>query len=138
MYAFMMASGQGGGGGGIFSGGGGAGQYDTDLYQKAVNMVAGGLVEHNDSKNLPPRRGMTQGQFNNLVENLTLTDLKEYGNGTPVIGDELLTPDDLDNDQISLKTLGSGQYGVYHERQNRWVQTQKGATYRLSLADVYK
>jgi hypothetical protein len=81
--------------------------YSSDRLRQAVTDVTGGILTHNGGSIIAPSRGMSQGQFDGVIEGISGGDLADVRtlSGTPV------TPDYVKR-QAQLESVGDGKYFV--------------------------
>jgi hypothetical protein len=85
----------------------GATEYNSKLFNQAVDDVTGGIVRLNGAKTVAPVRGMSQAQFDGVMAGVTDTDLAGVtdANGRPVTADFLRA-------QGHLEAVHDGQYNI--------------------------
>ena len=122
----------------------GSDDFDVSIYRKAIMDTIGGIVEHNGRNNIPPKRGMSQDVFDDLVGGMNSGDLIEFGNGAPVINGEPFTMTDLESKgfftggvENQLISVGNGGYVVYQPGTGAYVRTTDGRVYELELGDYF-
>lgn len=81
--------------------------YSKDRVTQAVNDVTGGLVSHNGGQVIAPARGMSQGQFDGILQGINDSDLA----GVKTLGGQTVTPDYL-RSSAQLENAGDGRYFV--------------------------
>lgn len=82
---------------------------DDDRLESAVEAVTGGVVEHNDHHLIPPRRGMSQADFEDLLDTV---DDRSLDANPPLSSDgSRWTADDI-LDRGRLVTIRPGLYRV--------------------------
>ena len=125
--------------------------FKADLFQQAVTDVVGGVVEwqngggvnvevagirvgagNDRSYVFPPLRGMTESQFDDLMDSLTDEDLAA-GGFRPMLGDSPMTVEQLRGFGV-LVNLGNGRYSV--EVGGLKVGNEAGTDYVLDLRRV--
>ncbi len=127
--------------------------FDGDLFEDALRLAAGGQIdadgaviggpiEFNDQLVLPPRPGMDEGNFAELVECLIPEKLARFGNGAPVFGDgRALDPELFENRlfgiEAQLFTIGNGSYRLFVPGLG-YVVTPAGAAYEIDLRRVMR
>lgn len=83
-------------------------EFDADAFGDVVDRVTGGVVDWNDGKVIVPQRGMTESDFEDLMDGLTVQDiggkLPTADDGTP------LTIEDIQ--EAALQNVGDGTYLV--------------------------
>jgi GH24 family phage-related lysozyme (muramidase) len=84
-----------------------SGKLVKDRLQKAVDDVTGGVLEHNGGHLIAPRRGMSQGQFDDVMRGLTDRDFA----GVTTLAGEPVTADYVQRN-ARLETIGDGRYLV--------------------------
>lgn len=84
-----------------------SGELNGDRMNQAVQEVTGGMLDMNGSKTIAPRYGMTQGEFDTAISNLSNGDLA----GAVTADGEPITPRDL-RTYGRLKAVGAGQYAL--------------------------
>ena len=84
------------------------GEFDAEAFGKAIDRVIGGVIDWNDGKIIVPRRGMTESDFEDLMDGLTVQDI---GGALPLAEDgSPLTIEDIRD--ADLQTVGDGSYLV--------------------------
>jgi hypothetical protein len=83
-------------------------EFDTKKFGAALDRVTGGVVEYNDAKIIVPRRGMTEDEFEDVMDGLTVQDI---GGTLPLADDgSPVSIDDIRDG--TLQNIGDGVYLV--------------------------
>ena len=83
---------------------------DSDRLKKAINVATGGIVEHNEFMISSPIRGMSQGDFEDVIDSLTVKSFEFSDQELPEIDKELLI--EQIQDYATFHDVGPGQYLV--------------------------
>lgn len=115
-------------------------EFDHGDYEAALKKVAGEPFEYNDHRILPPTPGMSEDDFEGLMETFTDADLIEFGNGEPIHGDgSAFTADELEGgfftDAAHLVTSSFGRY-LIQTPDGGFVLTEDGGPYELNLSNL--
>jgi hypothetical protein len=96
----------------------GATEYNSKLFNQAVDDVTGGIVRLNGAKTVAPVRGMDQARFDGVMAGITDIDLAGVtdANGRPVSANYLRAQGHLeavDNGQYNINFAGPGEKPIY-------------------------
>jgi hypothetical protein len=84
---------------------------DAELLEQSLRDAAGDPIEVNGQSLIPPRPGMDEYAFRDLVDGITTDELARFGNGAPIHGDGTpFTATEL-GDAIFI-SIGPGRYRV--------------------------
>ena len=81
--------------------------YSAPRVEQAVNDVTGGVLAHNGAKIIAPSRGMSQPQFDSVMQGITDKDLA----GVTTLNGQPITPGYL-RGAAHLESVGEGRYLV--------------------------
>jgi len=117
---------------------------NADLYEQAIKLAVGNIVDYGDNKILLPSRNMTLQQFESTIDNLKIEQINEMGgfaeaglmgrNGRPrtVTPESMLT--NLKSGQAKLVQHSEfGQYQVFFG--GRPVENAAGTVFILDLSE---
>lgn len=85
-------------------------EINGDRLEQSINVVTGGIVEHNGVKVSAPERGMDQGDFEDLIEGLTANIFTVQDQDLPPISKTGLLRNIKDS--ATFTDVGPGQYLV--------------------------
>lgn len=119
-------------------------ELNADLYEQAIKLAVGNIVDYGDNKILLPSRNMTLEQFESTIDSLSMEQINEMGgfaeagligrNGQPrtVTPESMLT--NLKSGQAKLVQHSEfGQYQVYFG--GRPVTNAAGTVFILDLSE---
>jgi len=117
---------------------------DAAMYEQAIKLAVGNIVDYGDNKILLPSRNMTLEQFETTIDSLTMEQINEMGgfaeagligrNGRP----RTVTPESMLNNLKSgqaklIQHSEFGQYQVFYG--NRPVTNAAGTVFILDLSE---
>ncbi len=108
----------------------GKSEFDSGGFQRALLDVTGGIVKWNGRKVVVPVRGMSESQFDNLMDWLSDADLERAGGLPRTRNGERITAELL-RKHGSLDSLGDGVYRVGIA--NGYAVDANGKAYELNL-----
>jgi hypothetical protein len=108
--------------------------FDVSDFKDSLRKVTGGVFEWNGQKVVAPMRGMDEGRFETVMENLSNEDLA-VGGVMPKAGDKPVTADRLRR-YGTLETVGDGLYLV--KVGNGYAQGPDGDPYELDLKRIIR
>ena len=121
--------------------------WDLATFEDALNLVvggdytknyeiSGGPIEFNDQKIVAPVPGMEREQFEAMVENIGIADMRAFGNGAPQYdnGKEF----DISRFASDAQFITVG-HGVYRVRQDNlgYIKNETGQLYEIDLRALY-
>lgn len=86
-------------------------ELSTTDFSKAIDIVTGGIAEYNGFKTIVPKRGMTEGDFEDLIDGLTDEQFRQAAGNRKLVtltGQEVSA--DLIHSRANLEWIGDGQY----------------------------
>ena len=93
-----------------------------DSVDLAVKRVTGGLVTYNGRTLAPPKRGMSQDQFEDYMDTLSVRTVRMMGNPDGFNFKESVNK--LQSGEWELETIGENSYGVWDTTSNGWVMNK--------------
>ena len=116
-----------------------SGAFKKDRYEKAVQMVTGGVLDFRGSKIIAPWYGATDGNLRAAINNLTPDDMKgaQAADGTPFPA-SMLKPSlsgMFSSGRYRLEFAGNGKYRIFSGDDNarRYIQKEGGGSFILDL-----
>lgn len=108
-----------------------SGTLDKSRLQKAVEDVTGGIVYHNGAPTIAPYRGVSQTQFESLMESFTDGDMKGVitGRGAQITADYL-------RNSAKLQAVADGRYLVQINQDDKNPQYAKGPDGNAFVLDM--
>ena len=111
--------------------------FDSGVYEQALRDVLGGPIEFNGRTILPPKPGMTEDSFEDMMEKLEQADLIEYGNGAPVFGNgdpfqSAMLKSKVFGEEAELISSGPGRYLILYPGLG-YAQSSDDGVYELDL-----
>jgi len=120
----------------------GSSDFDAALYQQSIQRITGGMLTSGDNKVMAPVSGMTQGQFDDIVNTLSPEAMLEFSlsGGAPVMADgEPFDPKLLDKPFLSsgtdaeFRSIGFGKYIIVNPGSGLVLDGATGEAYQLDL-----
>lgn len=116
-----------------------SGAFKKDRYDKAVQLVTGGVLDFRGSKIIAPWYGATDGNLRAAINSLTPDDMKgaQAADGTPFPA-SMLKPSlsgMFSSGRYRLEFAGNGKYRIFSGDDNarRYIQKEGGGSFILDL-----
>lgn len=108
---------------------------DSDLYDKAINAVTGGMLDWNGSVTPAPEYGMKQDQFETWIETISPKEIELNGGIAGPDGANFINR--FKDEEFSLEEYGSQGNYVIRRDDGTYIQNREGNIFNLKYRSDY-